>query len=92
MKYARIMKIISILLHLFSSIQLEADMVLDDATTWIGRGTLLAAILTAMHKGLYCDAHQAECRRLVQVYRGLEVRYRTLAQIEKPVLLMNYLP
>jgi hypothetical protein len=53
-------------------------------TIWIGIGTLLAAILTAIHKGLDCDAHQTECRRLVQVYRGLEVRYRTLAQIETP--------
>ncbi|SIT05320.1 hypothetical protein [Neptunomonas antarctica] len=58
-----------------------------DATTWIGIGTLLAAILTAIHKGLDCDAHQAECRRLVQVYRGLEVRYRTLAQIETPSII-----
>ena len=53
-----------------------------ETSTWIGIGTLLAAILTAIHKGLDCDAHQSECRRLVQVYRGLEVRYRTLAQIE----------
>ncbi|MBQ0718660.1 MAG: hypothetical protein KBT88_00510 [Gammaproteobacteria bacterium] len=51
---------------------------------WIGLGTLAAAVLTAVHKGLDCDAHQAECRRLVQGYRSLEVRYRTLAQIETP--------
>ncbi len=55
-----------------------------DASTLIGVGTLFAAILTAVHKGLDCDAHQAECRRLVQIYRSLEVRYRTLAQIETP--------
>jgi len=53
-------------------------------STLIGCGTLLAAILTAIHQGLDCDAHQAECRRLVQDYRSLEVRYRTLAQIETP--------
>ena len=47
---------------------------------------LVAAILTAVHKGFDCDAHQAECRRLVQAYRGLEVRYRTLAQIETPTI------
>jgi hypothetical protein len=52
--------------------------------TLIGCGTLLAAILTAIHQGLDCYAHQAECRRLVQDYRSLEVRYRTLAQIETP--------
>ena len=50
----------------------------------VGVGTFVAAILTAIHKGLDCDAHQAECRRLIQVYRGLEVRYRSLAQIETP--------
>ena len=26
------------------------------------------------------DAHQVECRRLVQAYRGLETRYRTIAE------------
>jgi hypothetical protein len=55
-----------------------------EASTLIGVGTLVAAVLTAIHKGLGCDSHQVECRRLVQVYRSLEVRYRTLAQIETP--------
>jgi hypothetical protein len=53
---------------------------------WIGIGALAAALLTAIHKGLDCDAHQAECRRLIQAYHGLETRYRTLAQIEKPTI------
>lgn len=57
-----------------------------NASTWLGIATLIAAILTAIHKGLDCDAHQAECRRLVQAYRGLEVRYRTLAEIETPAV------
>ncbi|SFK47084.1 hypothetical protein SAMN05216302_100744 [Nitrosomonas aestuarii] len=48
--------------------------------SWLGIGTLAAALLTAIHKGLDCDAHQAECRRLVQAYRGLETRYRTIAE------------
>ena len=47
-------------------------------------GVLVAALLGAVHKELDCDAHQAECRRLVQAYRGFEVRYRTLHQIEAP--------
>ena len=47
---------------------------------WLGIGTLVAALLTAIHKGLDCDAPQAECRRLVQAYRGLETRYRTVAE------------
>ncbi len=52
------------------------------SSKWLGLGALTAAILTAIHKGLDCDAHQAECRRLVQAYRGFEVRYRTLNQIK----------
>ncbi len=51
-------------------------------SAWIGFWVLVAALLGAVHKGLDCDAHQAECRRLVQAYRGFEVRYRTLHQIE----------
>ena len=48
---------------------------------WLGIGTLVAALLTAIHKGLDCDSHQAECRRLVQAFRGLETRYRTVSEI-----------
>ena len=46
----------------------------------LGIGALVAALLTAIHKGLDCDTHQAECRRLVQAYRGLETRYSTIAE------------
>ncbi|SFG28772.1 hypothetical protein [Neptunomonas qingdaonensis] len=53
-------------------------------SVWMGFWVLVAALLGAVHKGLDCDAHQAECRRLVQAYRGFEVRYRTLHQIETP--------
>jgi hypothetical protein len=48
---------------------------------WLGFGALIAALLTAIHKGLDCDAHQEECRRIVQANRSFEVRYRTLHQI-----------
>jgi lysylphosphatidylglycerol synthetase-like protein (DUF2156 family) len=51
-----------------------------DTLSWLAIGTLAAALLTAIHKGLDCDSHQAECRRLVQVYRGLETRYRTISE------------
>jgi hypothetical protein len=51
-------------------------------TIWLGVGALIAALLTAIHKGLDCEAHQEECRRLVQAYRGLEMRYRTISEIE----------
>jgi len=63
----------------------------DSNLKWIAIGTLFAALLTAVHKGLDCDAHQFECRRLVQAYRGLEVRYRTLAQIETSTIIDDLL-
>ncbi len=49
----------------------------------VGTVALLGALLTAIHKGLDCDAHQSECRRLLQAYGGLAVRYRTLHEIDK---------
>ena len=55
----------------------------SSTSPFLGIAALVAALLTAIHKGLDCDAHQAECRRLIQSYRELETRYRTLAQIEK---------
>jgi len=55
----------------------------DDNSLWLGIAALMAALLTAIHKGLNCDAHQQECRRLVQEYSSLELRYRTLRQVEK---------
>jgi hypothetical protein len=63
----------------------------DVDSLWLGIGVLSAALLTAVHKGLDCDAHQAECRRLVQAYRGLGTRYRTLAQIEKSTIVEELL-
>ncbi len=63
----------------------------ESSSIWIGIGALAAALLTAVHKGLNCDAHQAECRRLVQAYRGLEVRYRTLRQIATPTIVEEML-
>lgn len=63
----------------------------DADSMWLGIGVLVAALLMAVHRGLDCDAHQAECRRLVQNYRGLETRYRTLAQIEKSTVVEELL-
>lgn len=37
---------------------------------------LVASILTSLHTGLKCDAHQAECHRLIQVYSSLEAAYQ----------------
>jgi hypothetical protein len=37
---------------------------------------LTASILTGLHTALKCEAHQAECRRLIQVYKSLEAAYQ----------------
>jgi hypothetical protein len=37
---------------------------------------LTASILTGLHTGLKCESHQAECRRLIQVYLSLEAAYQ----------------
>lgn len=55
----------------------------DKWTAMIGGATLTAALLTAIHKGLDCDAYQNECRRLIQAYSGLATRYRTLHEVQK---------
>ena len=44
--------------------------------------TGLAALLSAIHKGLNCESHQSECRRLMSEYRALVVAYRSLGDIE----------
>jgi hypothetical protein len=36
---------------------------------------ITASVLTGIHTALNCDAHQTECRRLVQLYSGLESRF-----------------
>jgi hypothetical protein len=37
---------------------------------------LTASILTGLHTALDCEAHQAECRRLIRVYASLEAAYQ----------------
>jgi hypothetical protein len=47
--------------------------------TWVAIGgacALIAAILAALHTGLRCEEHQAECRHLIQFYRALERDYQ----------------
>ena len=63
-----------------------AGSVLFSSDNWkwlLGLAALAGALLTAIHRGLDCDAHQAECRRLTQAYSGLAIRYRTLHEVEK---------
>lgn len=55
----------------------------DDWRPIIGVTVLIGALLTAIHKGLDCDAYQTECRRLIQAYNGLATRYRTLHEVQK---------
>jgi hypothetical protein len=59
--------------------------------TIIGYSTLTAALLTAIHKGLNCDAYQLECSRLIQAYHELETRYRTLHEVPKKDWLDDFL-
>jgi hypothetical protein len=39
---------------------------------------LASAVLTTIHKTLNCDAHQSECRRIMQAYSVLEASYERL--------------
>lgn len=41
-----------------------------------GLCALAASILTGFHTAFKCEAHQAECRRLIQVYSSLEAAYQ----------------
>lgn len=53
----------------------------DRGRTLAGVCALASAVLTAIHKALNCDAHQAECRRIKQAYSSLEVSYERLSFI-----------
>lgn len=63
----------------------------DDWAPIVGFAALVAALLTAFHKGLDCDAYQTECRRLIQAYNGLATRYRTLHEVQKDNWLNDFL-
>ena len=54
----------------------------DNWAPLVGAAALVAGLLTAIHKGLDCDAYQAECRRLIQAYNGVATRYRTLHEVQ----------
>ena|ERR1700682_399362 len=43
---------------------------------YAGVFSLAASILTGLHAALNCDAHQAECRRLIQLYQSLETGFQ----------------
>lgn len=54
------------------------DLLGTSTTTVAGIAALLGGLLTAVHKGLKCEAHQAECLRLQSAYSGLTTRYQSL--------------
>lgn len=48
-----------------------------------GLCALGASILSGLHAALHCDAHQAECRRLIGVFAGLEAGYQATQGLEE---------
>lgn len=55
-----------------------------EAWKWeIGGMILVGGLLTAIHKGLDCDAYQSECRRLIRAYDGLAFRYQSLHEVNR---------
>jgi hypothetical protein len=43
-----------------------------------------ASTLTALHVALKCDAHQSECRRLIQAFKSLSVQIATCKELPSP--------
>ena len=43
----------------------------------------VGGLLTAIHKGLDCDAYQSECRRSIRAYDGLAFRYQSLHEVNR---------
>jgi len=56
----------------------------DRWPVYAGVFALLASILTGLHTALHCDAHQAECRRLIQLYQSLEANYQGAQALPAP--------
>ena len=48
---------------------------------YAGVFALVASILTGLHAALNCDAHQAECHRLIQLYQSLETGYQAASAL-----------
>jgi hypothetical protein len=51
---------------------------------YAGVFALVASILTGLHTALHCDAHQAECRRLIQLYQSLETGFQAAHALPAP--------
>lgn len=50
----------------------------EDVSLITGGCALLAAILTGLHTAFKCEAHQAECHRLVRFYSSLILAYEAV--------------
>jgi hypothetical protein len=46
--------------------------------TVAGLCAFTASLLSALHTALHCDAHQAECRRMISLYIALEAAFQAL--------------
>lgn len=51
---------------------------------------IVASVLTGIHTSLNCDAHQTECRRLIQLYSGLEGAYEAAPLVTRDRLRMRF--
>lgn len=47
---------------------------------------LAASAITGLHAAFKCEDHQAECRRLIQVYSSLEAAYQAARAMPDPEL------
>lgn len=69
--------IVPVTLSTIAGAAILGDLLGSSTTTVAGIAALLGGILTAVHKGLRCDEHQAECLRLASGYFGLKTRYES---------------
>ena len=65
-------------LSLIAGATILGDLLEPHSKLIAGIAALVSGLLTAIHKGRNCDAHQAECRRLAQAYFGLKTRYESI--------------
>ncbi|MCX5042842.1 hypothetical protein OG921_06630 [Aldersonia sp. NBC_00410] len=70
--------LLPVTLSMIAGAAILGDLLGTSTTTVAGIAALLGGLLTAVHKGLKCEAHQAECLRLQSAYCGFKTRYEAL--------------
>ncbi|HEX7908310.1 MAG TPA: hypothetical protein VF534_09515 [Paraburkholderia sp.] len=65
------------------SIVTKATLVSPEVAGW---GAVLGAALTGLHARLKCDAHQAECKKLVGQLGEIQTEYERLQMIGDPLI------